>query len=34
MNIEDAREMATKEGLDLMEMGKREDVTIVKMLDF
>ncbi len=34
MSIDDAREIAKKEGLDLMEMGKREDATIVKMLDF
>lgn len=34
MSIDEARDMARKEGLDLMEMGKREDATIVKMLDF
>ena len=34
MNISEARELAAKDSLDLMEMWKREDITIVKMLDF
>lgn len=34
MSLQEARDIAAKEQLDLMEMWKREDSTIVKMLDF
>lgn len=34
MTLSEAREMATAQSLDLMEMGKRGDRTIVKLLDF
>ncbi len=34
MTLKEAREKAEERGLDLMEIGKKDDVTIVKILDF
>ncbi|USN57828.1 MAG: translation initiation factor IF-3 [Candidatus Peribacteria bacterium] len=34
MHINDARKMAQEQELDLMEMGRTGDMTIVKMLDY
>jgi translation initiation factor IF-3 len=34
MVIAQAREKATAEGLDLMEIGRNGDITIVKILDY
>ena len=34
MMLSEAREKATAEGLDLMEIGRNGDITIVKILDY
>lgn len=34
MTLNEAKSRASEEGLDLMEMGKNGDVTIIKMLDY
>ncbi len=34
MTLKEAREKAEERGLDLMEIGKKDDVTLVKILDY
>jgi translation initiation factor IF-3 len=34
MTLKEAREKAEERGLDLMEIGRKDDVTIVKILDY
>ncbi|MDD2871774.1 MAG: translation initiation factor IF-3 [Candidatus Gracilibacteria bacterium] len=34
MSLSDAKALATEQGLDLMEIGRNDDLSIVKILDF